>query len=119
MARSPARSGISTLARDRRREASMSGALAGKTALVTGGGTGIGFGCARALLLEGASVTIVGRRAELLEEGAQKLGAEVPDGDIRWKTCDVTREEDVAAAVAHAADPRGHLDVAVANAGTG
>jgi len=97
----------------------MSGSLAGKTALITGGGTGIGFGCARALLAEGASVTIVGRRAELLEEGARKLGAEVPDGDIRWKTCDVTREEDVAAAVAHASDAGGHLDVAVANAGTG
>jgi 7-alpha-hydroxysteroid dehydrogenase len=97
----------------------MSGALAGKTALVTGGGTGIGFGCAQALLAEGAAVTIVGRRAELLEEGARKLAAAVPGGDVRWKTCDVTVEADVAAAVAHAADARGHLDVAVANAGTG
>jgi NAD(P)-dependent dehydrogenase (short-subunit alcohol dehydrogenase family) len=97
----------------------MSGPLAGKTALVTGGGTGIGFGCARALLADGAAVTIVGRRAELLEGGAAKLAAEVPGGDVRWKTCDVTREDEVAAAVAHAADARGHLDIAVANAGTG
>ena len=44
--------------------------LAGKTALVTGGGTGIGTGCARALLVQGAIVTIVGRRAEVLEGAA-------------------------------------------------
>jgi NAD(P)-dependent dehydrogenase (short-subunit alcohol dehydrogenase family) len=97
----------------------MSGVLAGKTALVTGGGTGIGFGCARALLAEGAAVTIVGRRGDLLEQKARELAAADPRADVRWKTCDVTSEEDVAAAVAHAADERGHLDVAVANAGTG
>lgn len=93
--------------------------LAGKTALVTGGGTGIGTGCARALLAEGAIVTIVGRRADVLEQAATGLREAVPGGEVRWRTCDVTKEEEVAAAVAHAADAKGHLDVAVANAGTG
>lgn len=93
--------------------------LAGKTALVTGGGTGIGMGCARALLAEGAIVTIVGRRAEVLEQAAAGLREAVPGAEVRWRTCDVTQEEQVAAAVAHAADAEGHLDVAVANAGTG
>jgi NAD(P)-dependent dehydrogenase (short-subunit alcohol dehydrogenase family) len=97
----------------------MARALAGKTALVTGGGTGIGRGCARALLREGAAVTLAGRRSELLEGAARALAEELPGADVRWKVCDVTREEDVAAAVALAADAKGHLDVAVANAGTG
>lgn len=95
-------------------------ALAGKHALVTGGGTGIGRGCARALLRDGATVTIVGRRAEVLEEAAAALRPEAPDGAaIRFTTCDVTVEEEVTQAVAHAADESGHLDIVVANAGTG
>ena len=49
----------------------MGGELEGKMALVTGGGTGIGTGCARALLEAGATVTIVGRRAEVLEAGGR------------------------------------------------
>ncbi len=50
------------------------GALAGRRALVTGGGTGIGLACARALSAAGARVTVLGRREEPLraavEEGA-------------------------------------------------
>ena len=60
--------------------ATKQGALEGRRALVTGGGTGIGAGCARALLRDGATVTIVGRREEVLREtaglcpgGARKL----------------------------------------------
>ncbi|WPB87346.1 SDR family NAD(P)-dependent oxidoreductase [Sediminicoccus rosea] len=41
--------------------------LAGQHALVSGGGTGIGLACARALKAAGAHVTILGRRAELLQ----------------------------------------------------
>ena len=46
--------------------------LAGKHALVTGGGTGIGLAIARALAAQGAEVTITGRRQEVLEEVATK-----------------------------------------------
>lgn len=42
--------------------------LAGKVALVTGGGTGIGRGAAIALAAEGARVMVLGRRPEPLEE---------------------------------------------------
>ena len=49
--------------------------LDGKRALVTGGGTGIGFGCAELFARQGASVAISGRRLDVLEEAAEKLGA--------------------------------------------
>ena len=45
------------------------GALDNRRALVTGGGTGIGFGCAERLVAAGAGVTIAGRRADVLERG--------------------------------------------------
>ncbi len=95
-------------------------ALEGRTALVTGGGTGIGLGCARALLQAGATVTLAGRREEVLARAAKQLGPEArPGAEVRTAVCDVTREEDVQRAVERAVDARGHLDVAVANAGTG
>jgi NAD(P)-dependent dehydrogenase (short-subunit alcohol dehydrogenase family) len=95
-------------------------ALEGRKVLVTGGGTGIGFGCARALLRDGASVTLAGRREEVLVQAARELAAGAPPGaEVRTAVCDVTREEEVQRAVARAADPRGRLDVAIANAGTG
>ena len=49
--------------------------LAGCTALVTGGGTGIGHATALRLLEQGAIVTIAGRRAEVLEDSAARLRA--------------------------------------------
>jgi len=95
-------------------------ALKGKGALVTGGGSGIGLECARHLLRDGASVTIVGRTAERLEQAARELAADAPAGaSVQWKVCDVTDETAVAAAVEHAAKPTGSLDIAIANAGAG
>jgi gluconate 5-dehydrogenase len=48
--------------------------LDGRTALVTGGGTGLGFGVARCLAQAGARVAIVGRRREVLEGALPELG---------------------------------------------
>ena len=48
--------------------------LEGKTALVTGGGTGIGFAIAAEMADAGADVVIVGRREEKLREAAGKIG---------------------------------------------
>lgn len=93
--------------------------LTGRAALVTGGGTGIGRACAEALLADGASVTIVGRRAEVLEESAAAMAAVAPDGaGVRWAVADVVDEAQVAAAVATAAEGGG-LDLAVLSAGIG
>jgi NAD(P)-dependent dehydrogenase (short-subunit alcohol dehydrogenase family) len=97
------------------------GALHGKAALVTGGGSGIGLACARHLLRDGATVTIAGRNAERLAAAVAALAAETPAAvdRVRWAACDVTDEAAVAAAVAHAAEPLGGLHIAVANAGAG
>jgi NAD(P)-dependent dehydrogenase (short-subunit alcohol dehydrogenase family) len=88
------------------------GPLAGMHALVTGGGTGIGLGCARRLAADGATVTICGRRRDVLDDAVASIG-----GAARAVTADVTSEDDVAAAVAAAADDGGGLDIVVANAG--
>ena len=47
--------------------------LSGKTALVTGGATGLGFHMSRALARAGADVLIVARRTKVLEEAAEEL----------------------------------------------
>ena len=86
--------------------------LEGKAALVTGGGSGIGLGCAQRLAAEGAVVTICGRTQERLDAALGEI-----DGTAHAIACDVTDEEQVKAAVAAAAEPTGALDVVVASAG--
>jgi NAD(P)-dependent dehydrogenase (short-subunit alcohol dehydrogenase family) len=92
--------------------------LVGKRALVTGGGTGVGFGCAQRLLEHGAEVLIVGRRDDVLEEAIGRLKAIVQDAKVSFQVCDITSEEEVQAGVATAAGDGG-LDILVANAGSG
>ena len=84
----------------------------GKAALVTGGGSGIGLGCARRLASEGAAVTICGRNEERLEGGVEAIGC-----GARYVVADITQEADLVAAVAAARESTGNLDVVVANAG--
>jgi NAD(P)-dependent dehydrogenase (short-subunit alcohol dehydrogenase family) len=86
--------------------------LDGKGALVTGGGSGIGLGCAQRLVAEGAAVTICGRSEERLAAAAAEI-----DGEVRTVACDVTDEEQVKATVAAATEATGTLDVVVASAG--
>jgi NAD(P)-dependent dehydrogenase (short-subunit alcohol dehydrogenase family) len=95
------------------------GSLAGRCALVTGGGTGVGLGIARRLLQQGARVTLAARREEVLEKAAEQLRGEVSGCQVAIRRCDVTVESEVSAAVAAAAGAGGRLDIAVANAGSG
>ena len=92
--------------------------LTGMRALVSGGGTGIGFGCAQELLAAGADVTIVGRRADVLEDAAKRLRDEAPGREVLTVQCDVCHEDQIRDAVAVAADG-GNLDAFVANATSG
>jgi 7-alpha-hydroxysteroid dehydrogenase len=84
-----------------------------RTALVTGGGTGIGFACASALQADGYLVVIAGRTEDTLKRAVERLG-----GDASYVVADVTDETSVEAAVAEAAG-RGELHALVANAGGG
>lgn len=91
-----------------------------KFAMVTGGGTGLGYAIAQRLLEEGAAcVTIVGRRQDVLAEAAVKLKALGAAGEVRYAVADVTDEAAMVAAVDQACNDGGALDILVANAGTG
>jgi NADP-dependent 3-hydroxy acid dehydrogenase YdfG len=91
------------------------GTLLGKTALVTGGGSGIGLAVARGLLQEGARVAISGRDARTLQEAARSFG----DGDqVLHHPCDVADPAQVEALVRAVTNRFGRIDVLVNNAGT-
>src|SRR4051812_12863674 len=87
----------------------------GKAALITGGGSGIGLACARALLADGATVTIMGRSKERLDRAIEELGHD----RVQAVTGDVANEDDVQAAVEAATQPAGGLHACIAAAGTG
>ncbi len=91
--------------------------MQGKTALVTGGTTGIGLVTARALAEKGAAVTIVGRNPQRGEQAARAIRAEVPGADVRFERADLSLLDEnrrLARIVAESAD---RLDVLVNNAG--
>jgi NAD(P)-dependent dehydrogenase (short-subunit alcohol dehydrogenase family) len=94
-------------------------ALAGNVALITGGGSGIGLGCARALAADGATVVLAGRSAERLADGAAALRSQLgSDAAVHTVVCDVTDEGSVEAACSEAAG-LGTFTMVVANAGFG
>ncbi len=88
--------------------------LAGRIALVTGGGSGIGRATAQRLAAEGACVVVADRDADAAATVAAGLGT----ADVAVPvTADVTSEDDVAAAIAAAALAFGGVDLVVNNAG--
>jgi NAD(P)-dependent dehydrogenase (short-subunit alcohol dehydrogenase family) len=92
--------------------------IRGRTALVTGGGSGIGLASAARLAADGAHVVICGRTEEKLAKAEAAIAPGVGDGgSIRSIVADVTIDEQVAAAVGFAAQPAGGLDILFANAG--
>ena len=97
----------------------MSSSLAGRSAIVTGGGTGIGAACATRLAQDGMNVTICGRTESRLTEVVDRIKAGGASGQIRHQVTDVTVESDVAALVAGHVEVFGGLNGFVANAGGG
>jgi peroxisomal 2,4-dienoyl-CoA reductase len=87
------------------------GILDGRVALVTGGGTGITGGVARALARAGARVALVSRNLEHLEPAAEVIRGE--GGEALPFAADVRSYEDVTRAVAATVERFGRLDIVV------
>jgi NAD(P)-dependent dehydrogenase (short-subunit alcohol dehydrogenase family) len=90
--------------------------LRGETALVTGGGTGIGRAIALAFAREGANVAVAGRRLDKLERVVGEI--ELEGGKALAVTCDVTNAKDAARAVAETVARFSRLSILVNSAGT-
>jgi NAD(P)-dependent dehydrogenase (short-subunit alcohol dehydrogenase family) len=88
--------------------------LAGRHALVTGGGRGIGAAIAAALLDQGARVTLAGRNTEVLAAAARQLGSADRVGQV---ALDVTDTASVERAFAAASERFGRIGILVNNAG--
>lgn len=86
--------------------------LSGKTALVTGGGTGIGYAISKCLSLSGAKVIIAGRREEILAEAQKTL-----PGDIHTQILDVSDVESLQTQENTLYEKHGVVDMLVNNAG--
>jgi len=84
--------------------------LAGRTALVSGGGNGLGAAIARALHGAGAGVVLVGRRPEPLQQVCGEL-----ESRARWLQCDVADPNSVAALADQLADTE--ISILINNAG--
>ena len=86
--------------------------LNGKTALVTGGGTGIGLAIARGLANAGASVAIAGRRTDVLDSATASSG-----GALVGFEYDVTHVDDASSLLSRIASKLGRVNILVNNAG--
>jgi NAD(P)-dependent dehydrogenase (short-subunit alcohol dehydrogenase family) len=86
--------------------------LAGETALITGGGTGLGLGIARCLVQAGARVVLVGRRTEIVKKAAQELG----EAAI-WESHDILKLGEASAFVERVSKRAGFISILVNNAG--
>jgi NAD(P)-dependent dehydrogenase (short-subunit alcohol dehydrogenase family) len=94
----------------------VAGTLAGKRALVYGGGTGIGLACAEAMARDGAAIFLSGRREGVLREAAQQLAA---IGKAGFAAGDATVVADVQRVTEAAVRFLGGLDTIVVSAGAG
>jgi NAD(P)-dependent dehydrogenase (short-subunit alcohol dehydrogenase family) len=84
--------------------------LAGRHALITGGGTGIGAAAAIQLQGAGAKISLSGRRLEPLQKTAGPIGATIVQ-------CDVTQPDQIARAFDEARAANGPIDLLIVNAG--
>lgn len=86
--------------------------LSGRVALVTGGGSGLGYATAKCLAAAGARVVITGRREDVLAKACEELGS-----SVSYKVHDVTQTDEAAGFVKEIADTYGSIDILINNAG--
>jgi len=91
--------------------------LKGKTAFITGGGTGLGYYMARGLMLSGARVMIAARREAVLKKAVARLTAEVSEGAISYALIDLGDSASIVEAAQQAVNQLGGVDIFVGNAG--
>lgn len=85
--------------------------ITGKTVLITGGGSGIGFEIAKLLSEKGNKVIITGRTESKLQKAASQLK------DVSYIATDINSEKDLDALTEHIKDDFGGLDILINNAG--
>ena len=89
--------------------------FSGQTVLITGASRGIGAAAAKAFAAEGAHVVVSARTVSALDVLVAEIEAEV--GKATAVACDVSKYEDLAAAVGNAQAISGRLDIFIGNAG--
>ena len=94
-------------------------ALSGRTAVVTGGSSGIGLATVEVLLSAGAAVALCGRSTERLEGAVKQLRAQFPQAGIFAQACDVLDAASVKAFATEVQDKLGPVSMLVNNAGQG
>ncbi|MGH7940553.1 MAG: SDR family NAD(P)-dependent oxidoreductase [Limisphaerales bacterium] len=86
--------------------------LEGETALITGGGSGLGFGIAECFVASGAKVVLVGRRVEVLKKAAKKLGK-----SATWQAHDINLVDAAETLIERTSKDVGPISILVNNAG--
>ena len=89
--------------------------LKGKTAVITGGNSGVGAATALLFAKSGANIVISARRQAALEEVAEKIKAE--GGNVLTVPTDISKDEDCKSLMKAAVDAFGRIDILVNNAG--
>jgi NAD(P)-dependent dehydrogenase (short-subunit alcohol dehydrogenase family) len=91
--------------------------LAGKIAIITGAGSGIGREAAQLFAQEGATVVVADRNGAAASKAAEEI--EAAGGKAAWHAVDVSKEAEVKAMVEKTVADHGRLDILVNNAGYG
>jgi NAD(P)-dependent dehydrogenase (short-subunit alcohol dehydrogenase family) len=89
--------------------------LSGRTALITGGGTGLGLSMAKRFAVLGADIVIAGRRKPVLEAAIEAILADAPGRHVSSEVCDI-RDADAVGEMMERVAQRGGLDILVNNA---
>lgn len=92
--------------------------LEGKVALINGASRGIGEAIARLFAQAGAKVVIASRKQDGVAAAAKRIREAVPAAQLEPIACHAGRSDEVEAALAHAIDRFGRLDILVNNAAT-